>query len=107
MSNVQRHRRNNDGNNFGARMRVRRKARGWGIREAAGAAGISPSTWSRGERGHLTSITILKKIADVLDGHLSEMLREDEAYWEDYAQDRLKARFYMEGIRGAPEGMMP
>ncbi len=93
----------NDGNNFGARMRVRRKARGWGIREAAGATGISPSTWSRGERGHLTSITILEKIADVLDGHLSEMLREDEedeAHWEDYAQDRLKARFSMGGIRG-------
>jgi transcriptional regulator with XRE-family HTH domain len=62
---------------IGQRIRDRRDDRGWSIRYAASRAGISPSTWSRIERGLMTADNrfILAEIAAALECPTTDLTR--------------------------------
>src|SRR5262249_61288005 len=63
---------------IGQRIRDRRELRGWSVRHAADRAGISPSTWSRIERGLMSADNrfVLAEIAAALECSVSELTKQ-------------------------------
>lgn len=69
---------------LGSALRKRREEAGLSLREVEGQTGISPSTLSRVERGHIPEIALIARIADWLGvtisagGDLPDGIKTDE-----------------------------
>ena len=59
-------------------IRMARAALGWGVRELADRAGLSPNTVSRFENGAATRVDTLGQMQDVLESAGVIFIRADE-----------------------------
>jgi transcriptional regulator with XRE-family HTH domain len=78
--------------NLAHRVRARRQAQNLGMRGAAAAAGVSPATLSRVERGdYVPGRDNLMKLAAWLDVPVDELVHAGSAHHEGEPQSTLEA----------------